>query len=371
LALNKYLSAKKSALFMAGGLIIFTLYLYFYIGIPKIAQVLVGINTAQYALFYSLALFSTLSSVFFWSIAWNTILKSLKVNVSYRRAYLYYWAGYFTDLVLPCATVCGEVTRLYLVNKETNEDYGALAVAAIANRIVAYTVVIVGLYSGAIFIFSSSSIPSILTSIFIIFLLGVTAYYSVLLYISINKRASRILTDIYLKIIKILRPKLYSQRKIEKIQQSLEAFYQGFATFRKNPKLLLKPLVFHMISYLLGIVVYVFIFFAIGIFSVPIQFYIVVFFIATAVQDVIASFSVGSLDILLVAIFSLYGIATNISAVTATILRSASFWFPLLVGFVSVQLIGARNILSTRKLQKRQRILQNTLKRTAKNSKTF
>ena len=76
--------------------------------------------------FYSLALLGVLSSVFFWSAAWNSILKSLSIHISYRQAYLYYWVSYFTDLVVPCVTVCGELTRLYLVQKETNENYGAL-----------------------------------------------------------------------------------------------------------------------------------------------------------------------------------------------------------------------------------------------------
>ena len=348
MAFTKYLSIKKSVLFMILGLTVFAIYLYFFIGIPQIMVVLNGINSSRYVFFYSLALIAVLSSVFFWSAAWNSVLKSLSVNVSNQRAYLYYWVGYFTDLVVPCATVCGEVTRLYLVQKETQENYGALAAAAVTNRVVAYTIVTIGLYVGAALILFKPGVPPILSNIFMIFLIGVTIYYATLLYLAVDKRAARNLTKLYLILLKTFRPKHYRLSNIEETQNSLSDFYIGFQTFREKPKTLIKPAIFHLTSYILGLLVYVLVFYAVGIPSITPEFYIVVFFIATAVQDVSASFSVGSLDILLATIFVLYGISPAISGITALLLRSASFWFPLFVGFVCVQFLGARNILAAK-----------------------
>jgi hypothetical protein len=73
---------------------------------------------------------------------------------------------------------------------------------------------------------------------------------------------------------------------------------------------------------------------------------VVVYFIATAVQDAAASFSVGSLDIILASIFLLYGLNPGIRGITALLVRSAGFWFPLFVGFLAVQYMGARNLIS-------------------------
>lgn len=344
----KYVSVKKSALFMIAGLIVFLIYLYFYIGIGQIEFVLKNVNSSQFAFYYSIALSAVLVSVFLWSVAWNSILRALSVHVSYRRAYLYYWVSYFTDLVVPCATVCGELTRLYLVQKETQENYGALASAAVTNRIVAYTIVTIGLYSGAVLIFSRPTVSPAIGNVFILFLVGVTIYMGVLLYLAFSKQAAKNLTGIYLKLIKTFRPKHFYQAKMEKTQKSLSDFYDGFKSFREKPKLLIKPFFFHALSYILGLVVYILIFYALGIPSSNPEFYIVVFFIATAVQDAAASFSVGSLEILLATIFLLYGINPGISGITAVILRSAGFWFPLLVGFVCVQIVGAKNLLAAK-----------------------
>ncbi len=58
----------------------------------------------------------------------------------------------------------------------------------------------------------------------------------------------------------------------------------------------------------IGLPVYILIFYALGKPSSNTEFYVVVFFIATAVQDSAASLSVGSLEILSASIFLIYGI---------------------------------------------------------------
>ncbi len=331
---------------MIVGLVVFVAYLYFFIGAEKILEVLRNVNSGQYAFFYALALVAVLASVFFWSAAWNTILRTLSVNVTYRRAYLYYWVGYFSDLVIPCATVCGELTRMYLVERQTKKNYGVLAASAITNRIVAYTIVTIGLYTGAILIFLKLGIPPIITNIFWVFVIGVTIYTAILLYLAFIKGAARNITNLYERILKTLRPKTYKESNSQHANESLANYYEGFRIFREKPRLLAKPLILHLISYLLGLSVYILIFYALGIPAPTPEFYVVIYFIATAIQDAAASFSVGSLDIILASIFLLYGLDSGVSGLAALLVRSAGFWFPLFVGFASVQLLGVRNLIS-------------------------
>lgn len=330
---------------MIAGLVAFIIYLYFFIGIPKVLEVIGSINSTQYAVFYSLALVTVLASVFCWAAAWNSILKTLSVKISYRRTYLYYWVGYFSDLVLPCATICGELTRLYLVQKQTGKSYGILAASAVTNRIVAYVIVVLGLYSGAILIFLKPGVPQVILNVFIVFIVGVTIYLAVLLYLAFAKHAARNIARLYEKILKTIRPKHYHPEKEAQREASLTSYYLGFKKFRENPRALIRPLLIHLIAYLLGLSVYIFIFYALGIPSTP-ELYVVVYFIATAVQDAAASFSVGSLEIILTSIFILYGLDPGKSVITALLVRSAGFWFPLFVGFLAVQYMGTKNLIS-------------------------
>jgi hypothetical protein len=91
--------------------------------------------------------------------------------------------------------------------------------------------------------------------------------------------------------------------------------------------------------------VYVLIFYALGIPSTP-EFYVVIYFIATAFQDAAASFSVRLLDIILATIFLLYGLNPGVSGIAALLVRSVGFWFPLFVGFVCLQIVGTRSLIS-------------------------
>ena len=102
---------------------------------------------------------------------------------------------------------------------------------------------------------------------------------------------------------------------------------------------------FHIMAYLLGLSVYVFVFDALGIPAPAPVFYIVVYFVATSFQDAIASFSVGSLDILLATIFIVYGINTGTSGVAAAIVRTASFWFSLFTSFLCAQIMAPETCL--------------------------
>ena len=240
--------------------------------------------------------------------------------------------------------MCGELTRLYLVQKETKENYGALGAVAVTNRIVAYTVVTVGLYSGAVLIFLKPGIPSIITNIFILFLVGVTIYMGVLLYLAFFKQAARNITNLYLKLLKIFQTKTLPRKQNRKNPKIPGKFLRRISNIPQKTKLLVKPFILHSISYLLGLSVFVFIFYALGIPASTPEFYIVVFFITTAFQDATASFSVGSLEIFLATILVLYGISPGFSGVAAIVLRSAIFWFPLLVGFICVQIVGAKEL---------------------------
>jgi uncharacterized protein (TIRG00374 family) len=333
---------------MVIGVAVFVIYLYFFIGSSQILLVLRNINLKQYALFYSLAILSVLASVFCWSAAWNNILKQLSINISYRRSYLYYWVGNFADLIVPCATVCGEVTRLYLVQKETGENYGAIGASAVTNRIIAYSVVTTGLAVGSVFVFLKANVPPFIGNLFILLLLGSISYLAVLLSLAFFRSAAGKIAKLYFIVNKRIRPGRSTADDLSKTQQMLAGFYDGFKVFRENPRALIKPFIFHTLAYILGLSVYVFVFYALGIPAASPVFYIVVYFVATAFQDALASFSVGSLDILLATIFILYGINPASSGVAAVFVRSASFWFPLFVSFICVQIMGARTLLASK-----------------------
>jgi uncharacterized protein (TIRG00374 family) len=267
--------------------------------------------------------------------------------MSMKNAFIYYWAGYFVDLVVPCQTVCGEVTRLYLVHKETNENYGSIAAGGVTNRIVAYIIVVAGLYTSAVLLYTQSNVPTIISSVFIFVLAGSTIYLAVLLYLAFSEQAAGKIASLGLKLLRTLRPKKYHSSDLSaETKEGLAAFYEGFKTFRENPKHLVKPFIFLTLSFLLSLFAYVLVFFALGIHGQSLGFFIILYFIAGSLTDAAASFSVGTLDILLATLFILYGLNPALSGITAAMVRIVTFWFPLIVGYAIIQIVGAKNLLA-------------------------
>jgi len=300
-------------------------------------------------LFYSLAIGAVFISNFFWSASWRTVLSTLYVKVSMKNAFVYYWTGYFVDLVVPCQMVCGEVTRLYLVHKETNENYGSIAAGGVTNRIVAYIIVVAGLYTSAVLLYTQSSVPTIISSVFIFVLIGATVYLAIMLYLAFSEQAAGKLASLGLKLLRVLRPKKYQSSDLSaESKEALASFYNGFKVFREKPKHLVKPFIYLTLSFLLSLFSYVLVFFALGIRGESLGFFIVLYFIAGSLTDAAASFSVGTLDIVLATLFILYGLNPALSGITAALVRVVTFWFPLIVGYVIIQVVGTKNLLAPR-----------------------
>jgi len=331
------------------GLFVFALYLYFFVGLGQILVVLKGINTEQYLIFYSLAIVAVVFANFFWSAAWRASLSTLSIKISMKNAFLYYWSGYFVDLVVPCETVCGELTRLYLVYKETKNNYGSIASGGITNRILAYIIVVGGLYISAILLFFNTRTPAFVWGFLIFIIMGASVYLGILLYLALSEKAASTLASMGLRILRTFRPKKYVSKDLSpETRESLSAFYQGFRVFRENPRQIIKPFVFLTISFLVSLSAYVLVFFALGLQSQSFAFFIIVYFVAGSLTDATASFSVGTLDIILATIFILYGLPRAQSGITAALLRSVTFWFPLILGYVIVQVVGTKNLLAPR-----------------------
>ncbi len=339
---------------MIFGLIAFFFYLYFFIGIDQIFLVVQNVNFINYLLFYVLSIVAMLLVMLFWAISWNHLLKALSVNLSLKSALLYYWAGYFVDLVIPCQAVCGELARLYLVQKETHANYGAIAAAGLTNRTISYIISTTGLGAGLIFIASIPNLPAFVFDLLVLAWFGSLAYLGVMLYLILKANAAEKIANVAVRVLKALKIKKYrSSEAPSEIANSLKQFHDGFKFFRTNPRQLVMPYIFQLLAYGLNLVIYILVFYALGFSQLAFGFFVMVYFLASTIQGTSAAFSVGSLEILLTSIFIFYGIEAAQSGVTAALLRSVIFWFPLIIGYIIIQLVGAKKILSINPKNKR------------------
>jgi uncharacterized membrane protein YbhN (UPF0104 family) len=130
------LLGRKTIGFMTLGLVAFVLYLWLFVGFDGLFMLLSQINIYQYSLFIGLAVAALFAAVIFDSLIWDSLLKSLSVKVKLRKLVLYNWIGNFVELIIPAATVGGEVARIALAQKETKNDTGIAAATVLGSRII-------------------------------------------------------------------------------------------------------------------------------------------------------------------------------------------------------------------------------------------
>jgi uncharacterized protein (TIRG00374 family) len=339
---------------MIVGLIAFILYLYFFVGFGELLYVLENLNSVDYVVFYSLAIAATVLNVFIVAAAWHDLLNSLSVKTKLRSVFLYSWVGYFVDLLVPCQAVCGEVTRIYLVHKENRESYGPVAASSLTNRMLTYVISAVGLLVGIILLLTKAGeVPIYILELLVGALIGTGIYLAALFYLAIEEQAAGKMAALLFRVLGFLRLNKYFAADLpDRTQNSLLVLHQGFETFRNKPRCLLKPLFYQVLSLLLSLSVYVFVFYSLGLRSLDFDFFIVVYFIVGSIQVAAAVFSVGALDIALANLFVFYGVPDiGFGAIAATLLRFLTFWMPILVGYVTVQAIGARRLLNPKDRQ--------------------
>jgi hypothetical protein len=107
------------------------------------------------------------------------------------------------------------------------------------------------------------------------------------------------------------------------------------------------PAVFLFLSWVCGILSFILVFFALDYFFLPIDFYLVGFSLTISIQGVVATLSVGALDIFMTQFLNLYDIMIGASGVAVLLVRFVVFWFQIILGYAIIQLVGARSLLST------------------------
>jgi len=350
-SLGKYVSARRSFFFMIVGLAVFFFYLYFYIGFSQMFHVLEQLNYSHFLFFYLLAIIATLFSLLFSSASWAKLLNTLSIKISLAKAFQYNMVGNFVDLVVPCQTVCGEVVRVQLVYQEKRENYGRIFSSALVNRILFNIIYVFGLSVGAfVILLNRSSLPGFLIGPLLVFVIGALIYNTVLITMAVRRGTAKKLFSGLISFLEVISFGHFDKKKLmARAEKPLINFETGFQAYRENPKSLIMPSVLISFSWLLGVLSFVLVFFALGYFYLPVDFFLIGFSLTISIQGIVATLSVGALDIFLTQFLNLYAHTTltiGASSVAVLLLRFVVFWLQIIVGWAIIQFVGARVLLS-------------------------
>jgi len=324
------------------GLIAFILYFYFFINPAQVIDILSRTNLA----YYTGAFVAYFLYVFFSALVWYDLLNSLSVKISTLKALLFTWVGLFFEAVVPQLGWSGEVSKTYLLAKDSNQDAGKIGASVVGQKIftIAITVVALGLGLGLVLI--SYPLPPIATFLIAIVLALSILTLSVVYYVSIKPTATKTLLNWSIRIALFFRKRWNPQNFRLKAEELLDKFHLGMEQLGANPKALVKPIIYAIISFVFEISVVFLTFIALG-YPVPVDKVLIVFTLTGTLQTVGVTIF-GFTEIVMTSSFAFLGIPVDLSFSVTLLTRVVSLWFRLIVSYAALQWAGIKIIRQKR-----------------------
>jgi len=329
---------RRGILFLLFGLTIFVIYLYFFVGIVELAEA-VGKTDPVY---YSMALFALLLSTVSYSLAWQHILGLLKIKSAFRKTFSFIWVGSFVDLMIPAESFSGELSKIYLMSKDSGEDMGKVAASVVSHRILTITTMLLGIILGSTFLFFGYRTSQLVVNLMLFVAACTVVALFLMCYLSLRPQVTMKIAALIVRFLSFISRGRWelSRFKLE-LEKALTTFHRGMRILTENPKNLLAPFLFSATAFLLDLLIFFIVLLSLG-FPASLSVVLVVYTIVNAIQTIPLGIpgEVGITDVAMTSLYSLLGIPAGISAAATLLTRVLTVWLKIFVGYVAVQWMG-------------------------------
>jgi uncharacterized protein (TIRG00374 family) len=324
------------------GLVAFVLYFYFFVNPAQV----VGILSRTDLVFYAGAFVCYFLFGFFAALAWRSLLGNLSLSVSVRKAFLFTWVGLFFDAVIPQLGWSGEISKTYLLTKDSNLGAGKIGAAVVGQKIFTLAISVAALSLGLGFVLVSYPLSLAGTFLIAVVLLLSVLTLVVVFYVSAKPSATGTLLDWGIGIVLFFRRKWNPEGFRARSEAFLGQFHFGMRQLREEPKALIKPIAYAVVSFVFEVSVVFLTFVALG-YTVPVGQVLIVFTLAGAVQTV--GFTLfGFTEVVMTSSFAFLGIPVNLGFSVTLLSRAVNLWFRLVISYVALQWAGVKLIRNQR-----------------------
>lgn len=337
----------KSIPFLLIGLLVFACYLYFFVDIPEMIATIQSVNP----FYYSLAITAFLLDILFYALTWHYLLLPLSVKTSFKKTFLLVWVGAFVDILVPAESVTGDVSKAYLMSKETNENTGRVAASVVSHRILSTVVTLGSLIIGSLsFVFVlKHEIPGFILNLILLVSFGTVITLAFLFLLCFKEHMTRKITDSLLRLIEFIsRGRWRSTNLASEVQRALKAFHQAIDILGAHPTSLVPPVIFSIISWLFSLLISLLIFLSLGYqfnFSIIVTV-VTVYSISCAIQAIPAGMpaEVGIVEPIMISLYALLGVPVDIGGAATILTRILTVWLRLFIGFAATQWVGIKTL---------------------------
>lgn len=320
------------------GLIAFFFYIYFYVNPAEVYDILSKTNLW----YYVLAFVSYFFFAFFSSLVWYRLLSNLSIKVSKHKILLFTWAGLFFDATIPQLGWSGEVSKTYLLARDSTFDAGKIGASVVGQKLFTMTITIVALSLGLGFVLVNYSLPLMVTLLITTVLLLSILSLSIIFYVSNKPKATAALVMLAIKLVSFFRKRWNSEDFKVKADNLLKEFHQGIQELISKPKALIQPIIFASTSFIFEVSVVFLTFTALG-FPIPVDKVLIVFTLTGTLQTVGITFF-GFPELIMTVSYSALLIPSSLALSVTLLTRVVNLWFRLVISYFALQLAGIKII---------------------------
>jgi uncharacterized protein (TIRG00374 family) len=332
----KSLQSKPILIVLAMGLVAFLLYLFFYVDPAVVVQTLAQTNLAIYAVAFLAYALNTVFS----SMVWYRLLNSLEVKVSKRKAFLYTWVGLFFEATVPQLGWSAEVSKTYMLSKDSKVDAGKIGASVVWQKIFNMTLTVAMLSTGLALVLLSYELDLLAAFAIGLVLALSIATLGIVYYVTLKPAATKTLLGWAVRVVKFFRKNWNPQGFLSKAEVMLGNFHGGVAQLRAKPGALVMPLVYSVTSFILEVSVFFLTFAALGQ-PLRIDAIFIVFTLTGVLQTVGVSFF-GFPELIMASTLRALFISPEIAVAVTLLTRVVTLWFRLVASYVALQWAGMK-----------------------------
>jgi uncharacterized protein (TIRG00374 family) len=350
---KKRFTLKKRYLLIVVGLAVLLVYLYLFVPFSDLIRIVKGVNP----FYFSLALFALLASVILYSLVWRQLLGLLSVKTSFLKAFQFVWVANFVDLVIPGEPVSGEVSRIYLMSKDTGTNYGRVVASAVGQRIMTTCVTAAGLLASITY-FAFVYRPPLFVLVFAgLILVGDAAVIGFLVYLAWRKGSTHRLADwVFNVATRVSRGRLKLEQLRQKVKRALDIFHEEILTLGYHRKRLVLLVIFSALSWLLDMSIMFLVLLSLGAAgtAISISAIVIVYCVTGTIQYLPIGVIPGEVGLTEIIMTNLFAVLGNpqffaVFAVATVLIRALTFWLRLFVGGVVIQFTAIENLMPSQK----------------------
>lgn len=347
----KYKVTWKTLLLLIIGLVVF--FVYIYVFNVDIRQIIAKVQQTN-PYYYTLAAIASVLDIVFFTLAWHSLLRFLSVKLSVFKSFAFVWAGIFVDTLIPAESISGEITKIYLVNREQNGAAGKATASVVAHRLIGMGINIAALLVGASLLLFESQLYGIVLGLVLFLTTAISIFFILVLLLCFREKWTFRIVDGVIGFAERISRGHWRLKKLRgEVVEIHRSFHVAIREYMHAPRTLFIASLSTVIAWVLSMSVFYLTFVSMGYPQISWSAILVISAIFVAVKSVPIGvpFELGLPEITLTTLLVFFGVPWAISATATILMRLLTLWLRFFIGFGAQQWIGAKAVITRQNIE--------------------